>query len=43
MMMYKGEVEGMLCGTSGTHARTCATRPGDRLRPGVRHYAADEC
>src|SRR6266851_995148 len=41
MMMYKGEVEGMLCGTSGTHARHL--RYVDQvlgLRPGVRHYAA---
>src|SRR6267378_1311887 len=41
MMMYKGEVDGMLCGTSGTHARHL--RYVDQvigLRPGVRHYAA---
>src|SRR5437588_158228 len=41
MMMYKGEVDGMLCGTSGTHARHL--RYVDQVigpRPGVRHYAA---
>ena len=41
MMIYKGEVDGMLCGTSGTHARHL--RYVDQvigLRPGVRHYAA---
>jgi malate dehydrogenase (oxaloacetate-decarboxylating)(NADP+) len=41
MMMYKGEVDGMLCGTSGTHARHL--HYVDQVigpRPGVRHYAA---
>ena len=41
MMIYKGEADGMLCGTSGTHARHL--RYVDQvigLRPGVRHYAA---
>src|SRR2546425_154210 len=41
MMMYKGELDGMLCGTSGTHAGHL--RYVDQvigLRPGVRHYAA---
>ena len=41
MMMYKGEADGMLCGTFGTHA--LHLRYIDQvigLRPGVRHYAA---
>jgi malate dehydrogenase (oxaloacetate-decarboxylating)(NADP+) len=41
MMMYKGEADGMLCGTFGTHA--LHLRFIDQvigLRPGVRHYAA---
>ncbi|TMH82876.1 MAG: NADP-dependent malic enzyme [Betaproteobacteria bacterium] len=41
MMMYKGEVDGMLCGTSGTHARHLSyVEQVIGLRPGVRHYAA---
>src|SRR3989442_132515 len=41
MMMYKGEVDGMLCGTSGTHARHLHyVDQMIGLRPGVRHYAA---
>jgi len=41
MMIYKGEADGMLCGTFGTHA--LHLRYIDQvigLRPGVRHYAA---
>src|SRR5438477_286133 len=41
MMMYKGEADGMLCGTFGTHAQHL--RYIDQVigrRPGVRHYAA---
>jgi malate dehydrogenase (oxaloacetate-decarboxylating)(NADP+) len=41
MMMYKGEADGMLCGTFGTHA--LHLRYVDRVigrRPGVNHYAA---
>jgi malate dehydrogenase (oxaloacetate-decarboxylating)(NADP+) len=41
MMMYKGEADGMLCGTFGTHA--LHLRYVERVigrRPGVRHYAA---
>ena len=41
MMMIKGEAEGMLCGTFGTHA--LHLEYVDRvigLRPGVKHYAA---
>src|SRR3954471_6000894 len=41
MMMYKGEADGMLCGTFGTHAMHL--KYIDQvigLRPGVRHYAA---
>jgi malate dehydrogenase (oxaloacetate-decarboxylating)(NADP+) len=41
MMMYKGEADGMLCGTFGTHA--LHLRFVDRVigrRPGVNHYAA---
>jgi malate dehydrogenase (oxaloacetate-decarboxylating)(NADP+) len=41
MMMYKGEADGMLCGTFGTHA--LHLRFVDRVigrRPGVHHYAA---
>ena len=41
MMMYKGEADGMLCGTFGTHA--LHLRYIDQvigLRPGVRRYAA---
>src|SRR5256712_4468908 len=41
MMMYKGEVYGMLCGTSGTHARHLHyVDQVIGLRHGVRHYAA---
>jgi malate dehydrogenase (oxaloacetate-decarboxylating)(NADP+) len=41
MMIHKGEADGMLCGTFGTHAQHL--RYVDEvigLRPGVRHYAA---
>ena len=41
MLMYKGEADGMLCGTFGMHAEHL--RYIDQvigLRPGVRHYAA---
>ncbi len=41
MMIYKGEADGMLCGTFGTHAQHL--RYIDQvigLRPGVRRYAA---
>ena len=41
MLMYKGEADGMLCGTFGTHA--LHLQYIDQvigLRPGVRHYAA---
>jgi len=41
MMIYKGEADGMLCGTFGTHA--LHLRYIDQvigLRPAVRHYAA---
>jgi len=41
MMIYKGEADGMLCGTFGTHA--LHLRYIDQvigLRPGVRNYAA---
>ncbi|HEY4747556.1 MAG TPA: phosphate acyltransferase, partial [Steroidobacteraceae bacterium] len=41
MMIYKGEADGMLCGTFGTHA--LHLRYVDQvigLRPGVSHYAA---
>jgi len=41
MLMYKGEADGLLCGTFGTHA--LHLRYIDQvigLRPGVRHYAA---
>ncbi len=41
MLIYKGEVDGMLCGTFGTHA--LHLRYVDQvigLRPDVRHYAA---
>jgi malate dehydrogenase (oxaloacetate-decarboxylating)(NADP+) len=41
MMMHKGEADGMLCGTFGTHAEHL--RYVDQvigLRPGVSHYAA---
>jgi len=41
MMIYKGEADGMLCGTFGTHA--LHLRYIDQVigrRPGVRHYAA---
>ncbi|HXM82205.1 MAG TPA: NADP-dependent malic enzyme [Burkholderiales bacterium] len=41
MMMYKGEVDGMLCGTSGTHARHLRyVEQVIGLRAGVRHFAA---
>src|SRR6266480_4844645 len=41
MMVYKGEVDGMLCGTSGTHARHLHyVDQVIGLRPGVRRYAA---
>src|SRR5436190_2023443 len=41
MMIYKGEVDGMLCGTSGTHARHLHyVDQVIGLRPGVRRYAA---
>ncbi len=41
MLMYKGEADGMLCGTFGTHAQHL--RYVDQVigpRPGVKHYAA---
>ncbi len=41
MLMYKGEADGMLCGTFGTHAlhlHYVAQVIG--LRPGIRHFAA---
>jgi malate dehydrogenase (oxaloacetate-decarboxylating)(NADP+) len=41
MMIYKGEAEGMLCGTFGTHALHLDYV--DQVigrRPGIRHYAA---
>jgi malate dehydrogenase (oxaloacetate-decarboxylating)(NADP+) len=41
MMIYKGEADGMLCGTFGTHA--LHLRYIDHVigrRPGIRHYAA---
>ena len=41
MMMYKGEADGMLCGTFGTHA--LHLQYIDQvigLKPGVKHYAA---
>jgi malate dehydrogenase (oxaloacetate-decarboxylating)(NADP+) len=41
MLIYKGEADGMLCGTFGTHA--LHLQYVDQvigLRPGVRHYAA---
>ena len=41
MMIYKGEADGMICGTFGTHA--LHLQYVDQvigLRPGVRHYAA---
>src|SRR5438105_10165907 len=41
MMIHKGEADGMLCGTFGTHAQHL--RYVDEvigLRPGARHYAA---
>jgi malate dehydrogenase (oxaloacetate-decarboxylating)(NADP+) len=41
MLMYKGEADGMLCGTFGTHA--LHLRYIDQvigMRPGVSHYAA---
>jgi malate dehydrogenase (oxaloacetate-decarboxylating)(NADP+) len=41
MMMYKGDADGMLCGTFGTHAQHL--RYIDQVigrRPGVHHYAA---
>jgi len=41
MMMYKGEADGMLCGTFGTHAQHLQyIDQVIGLRPGVRHYAA---
>ena len=41
MMMYKGEADGMLCGTFGTHALHLQfIDQVIGLRPGVRHYAA---
>ncbi|MGH8703879.1 MAG: phosphate acyltransferase, partial [Burkholderiales bacterium] len=41
MLMYKGEADGMLCGTFGTHAQHL--RYVDQVigpRPGAKHYAA---
>jgi malate dehydrogenase (oxaloacetate-decarboxylating)(NADP+) len=41
MMMYKGEADGLLCGTFGTHA--LHLQYIDQVigrRPGIRHYAA---
>ena len=41
MMMIKGEADGMLCGTFGTHAlHLHYIEQVIGLRPGVRHYAA---
>jgi malate dehydrogenase (oxaloacetate-decarboxylating)(NADP+) len=41
MMMYKGEADGMLCGTFGTHAlHLHYIDQVIGLRPGVQHYAA---
>ncbi len=41
MMMYKGEADGMLCGTFGTHAMHLQfVDQVIGLRPGVKHYAA---
>jgi malate dehydrogenase (oxaloacetate-decarboxylating)(NADP+) len=41
MMIYKGEADGMLCGTFGTHALHLQfIDQVIGLRPGVRHYAA---
>ncbi|OGA40722.1 MAG: hypothetical protein A3G28_03265 [Betaproteobacteria bacterium RIFCSPLOWO2_12_FULL_68_19] len=41
MMIYKGEADGMLCGTFGTHALHLEyIDQVIGLRPGVRHYAA---
>jgi malate dehydrogenase (oxaloacetate-decarboxylating)(NADP+) len=41
MMMYKGEADGMLCGTFGTHAlHLLYVDQVIGLQPGVRHYAA---
>ena len=40
MLLHKGEVDGMMCGTWGTHATAPALhRPGDRPAPGVKTYA----
>ncbi|MEW6688073.1 MAG: NADP-dependent malic enzyme [Pseudomonadota bacterium] len=44
MLMYKGEADGMLCGTFGTHALHLEYI--DQVigrRPGIRHYAAMNC
>src|SRR5207237_9879317 len=41
IMIYNGEVDGMLCGTSGPHARHLHyVDQVIGLRPGVRRYAA---
>jgi malate dehydrogenase (oxaloacetate-decarboxylating)(NADP+) len=41
MMMYKGEADGMLCGTFGTHdLHLLYVDQVIGLQPGVRHYAA---
>ena len=41
MMIHKGEADGMLCGTFGTHAQHLHyIDQVIGLRPGVRHYAA---
>jgi len=41
MLIYKGEADGMLCGTFGTHALHLEyVDQVIGLRPGVRHYAA---
>jgi malate dehydrogenase (oxaloacetate-decarboxylating)(NADP+) len=41
MMMIKGEADGMLCGTFGTHAlHLHYIEQVIGLRPGIRHYAA---
>jgi malate dehydrogenase (oxaloacetate-decarboxylating)(NADP+) len=41
MMMYKGEADGMLCGTFGTHALHLEyIDQVIGLRPGARHYSA---
>jgi malate dehydrogenase (oxaloacetate-decarboxylating)(NADP+) len=40
MLLHKGEVDGLICGTWGSHrAAPALHRPGDRPRPGVNTYA----